>query len=241
MGWFDGFLNALIDMVVGAAPAAEEAAAPAASAAASGAGSGVASGIGGGLGSMIVNAAVPGLVNSGIAAGSNALFGHPPQVQTTDTRTPDQMALNGAQVNTYKQLAQDYTNGQHAMPLWDPIEQQDIRRRTLAEMARSGVQDSGQAMTAVNKNLSSYRMGVAQQHEQNQIQRAGQLSNISMPSQQANVMPGYNMASTTPYSPAVNVGSAPKPTANDTIGKDANGGQPVATKNPYDPNAFGSV
>lgn len=190
-----------------------------------------------GAGSMLTGSILPQLATAGLAYGLNKMMGgHGPETQVVDARTPQQQQMNQAQLNTYQQLARDYTTGQHAMPLWDPVEQENIRRRTLAEAARSGVQDSGQAMSMVNRNLSSYRMGVAQQHEQNQIARAGQIAQTGMPGQTVVNRPAYNPVTLNPFSP-------PIPTQqNDTVGRDANGGQGVkmtntaANKpsNPYD-------
>ena len=186
--------------------------------------------------SQVGNAVVPAVAGGLTTVGLNSMFGRPPAVKETDTRTPQQMALNNAQLGSYQQLAGDYTKGQTSLPMWNPVEEEDIRRNTLAEMARSGVADSGQAMAAVNRNLTDYRMRVGQQHEQNQIARGGQLVSGSMPSRTATTVPAYYPASSAPTNFAIQPGAR-----NDTMGRDANGGQPVTTsgtaqreKNPFD-------
>lgn len=178
------------------------------------------------------------LLAGGTTAMLNNLFGQKPQqtLRTTDVRTPQQSQMDAMRLGTYQQLANDYTAGQKALPLWNPVEEDHIRRTTLAEAARSGVQDSGQAMAMVNRNLQGYRMNVAQQHEQNQIQRAGQLAGGAMG-------PGMNVTAqniplNNPFqmSQIQPMGMTPPSNTNDTYGKDANKGQPVTTtqKNPLE-------
>lgn len=172
----------------------------------------------------VTRAALPTLLAGGATALINKMFGSPAKpLPYKDVRNPDQMA-------NYQQLAQDYRQGQSQMPLWNSIQEDEIRRNTLGEASRAGVADSGQAMKMVNRNLTDYRMNVAQQHEQNQIARAGMLTGAAGPSVQSQgVIPAYNPAQLQTVPIGVSV---PKAMANDTVGRDSNYGQPVST-NPY--------
>lgn len=134
---------------------------------------------------------VPQLVAGGVTAAGNKLFGQQPRISTRDIRTPEQMARERMGTNAYSQLTQDYTAGQAALPLWNRDFEDEIRRMALSEAARAGMQDSGQAMGAVNKAVAGERLKFAQAHETNQVARAGQLAGTPYQSMAPTQTPGY--------------------------------------------------
>jgi hypothetical protein len=171
-----------------------------------------------GVGGSALKTALPALLSHGTSALINKVFGSEGKAQ------PYQDIRNPAQTQTYQQLMQDYRQGQTQMPMWNSVMEDEIRRSTLGEAARANVADSGQAMAMVNRNLTDARLRQGQQHEQNQIQRAGMLTVAAGPPMaQGQGGNPYRPASVGPMNIPIKLG------ANDTVGQDANEGQPVST------------
>lgn len=181
--------------------------------------------------SLLKDVVIPSVVSAGVQVGAQSLFGG----NQKDIRTGEQKQFEEQKLNSYKQLSADYNAGQRSLPMWNAAEEEDIRKRTLAEAARSGIQDSGQAMGMVNKNLATYRGNVSQQHEQNQIARGNSLMGGGFQPMQYNP---YNVSVQSPVRVPKRPGDPSQPQPNDTVSRDANGGQapPNERYGPY-PNS----